>query len=209
MIRYFFSTLISGLFLFYGVTTLIFSTPDNYINISLIKYSENFNTFLYQRWGFFAPPPQSNDRLYYIFEKKNNKSEIIIYEVIEPLLKEKQKNAPFNSKEDLTDYLISNSIYLITDGIRAVRKSYEFNSKQKKIKVNEYDLTKKVNTVIESTKPFKTLLNYSKVIAKNNKLDYKDYNVYLKITQKKIPKFIDRNKKEIKQEEQLIFDSSN
>lgn len=209
MIRYVFSTLISGLFLFYGVTTLIFSTPDNFVNISLIEYAENFNTFLYQRWGFFAPPPQSNDRLYYVFQKKENNKEIIVFEVIEPLLKQKIKNAPFNSKEDLTDYLISNSLYLITDGIRGVRESFEYDAKLKKRKIDEVELTKKVNKVIEATKPFMTLLNYSKKVAVNNKLNYEDYNVYLKITQKKIPKFIDRYKAIDKETEQLIFDSSN
>jgi hypothetical protein len=54
-----------------------------------------------------------------------------------------------------------------------------------------------------------TLLNYSKKVALNNKLEYADYNVYLKITQKKIPKFIDRYKKNLNEDEQLIFDSSN
>ncbi|MEM0542917.1 hypothetical protein WFZ85_09820 [Flavobacterium sp. j3] len=209
MFRYIFSTLVSGLFLFYGITTLIFATPDNFINISLIEYSEKFNTFFYQRWGFFAPPPQSNDRLYYVFEKKENKGEIIVYEVIEPLLKQKSSNAPFNGNEDLIDYLISNSIYLITDGIRAVRESYEYEAKLKNKKINEFELTKKVNKVIESTKPFKTLLNYSKKVALNNKIEYDDYNVYLKITQTKVPKFIDRYKKNFKENEQLIFDSSN
>lgn len=209
MIRYVSSTLISGLFLFYGITTLIFSSPDNYINISLIEHSENFNTFLYQRWGFFAPPPQSDDRLYYVFEKKSNNSELIVYEVIEPLLKKKQEKAPFNSNEDLTDYLISNSIYLITDAIRAVRESFEYDSKIKNKKIIESELTIKVNKIIESTKPFITLMNYSKKVAKNNKINYEDYNVYLKITQRKIPKFIDRNNKNIKIKEQLIFDSTN
>ncbi|WP_396147937.1 hypothetical protein [Flavobacterium sp.] len=209
MFRYVFSTLISGLFLFYGIATVVFSTPDNYINISLIEYNEKFNTFFYQRWGFFAPPPQSNDRLYYVFEKKTNKAEIIVYEVIEPLLKQKCSKAPFNGNEDLVDYLISNSIYLITDGIRAVRESFEYDAKLKNKKVDEFELTKKVNKVIETTKPFMTLLNYSKKVALNNKLEYADYNVYLKITQKKIPKFIDRYKKNLNEDEQLIFDSSN
>lgn len=209
MFRYVLSTLITGLFLFYGITTLIFSSPDNFINISLIDYSDKFNTLFYQRWAFFAPPPQSNDRLYYIFEKKGNKSEITVYEVIEPLLKQKCIKAPFNSNEDLIDYLISNSIYLITDSMRVVRETFEYEAKLKNEKIDELLLTKKVNTIIEVTKPFLTLLNYSKKVAQNNNLKFEDYNVYLKITQKKIPKFIDRYKKNVKDNEQLVFDSSN
>lgn len=209
MLRYVFSTLLSGLFLFYGIATLIFSSPDNFVNISLIEYNQKFNTFFYQRWGFFAPPPQSNDRLYYVFEKKINKNDVIVFEVIEPLLKQKIYNAPFNGKEDLIDYLISNSIYLITDGIRTVRETFEYDAKLNNKVINQLELTRKVNKVIEATKPFKTLMNYSKKVALNNKLKYSDYNVYLKISQKKIPKFIDRFKSSTNEEEQLIFDSSN
>lgn len=208
MARYFYSTLISGLFLFYFITTLIFSTPDNYINISLIEHTENFNSLFYQKWAFFAPPPQSNDRLYYIFEKKTNKSEIIIFEVVEPLLKEKINKAPFNSNEDLTDYLISNSLYLITDCIRMTRESFEYEAKSKNKKIDEVELTKKVIEFIEKTKSYNTLLNYSKKVALNNNLKHEDYFVYIKISQKKIPKFIDRYNTNAKIEEQLIFDNS-
>jgi hypothetical protein len=208
MFRYFLSTLFSGFFLFYGIITLIFVTPDNFINISLVEYNSKFETFFYQRWGFFAPPPQSNDRLYYFFEKKNNKEEIIVYEVIEPLLKQKYLKAPFNGKEDLVDYLISNSINLIVDGIISVRESIEYDAKLNNIKMNEIDVVKKVNKAIKSTNQFKTLMNYSKKVALNNKIDYGEYNVYLKITQKKVPKFIDRYKKNFKESEQLIFDST-
>lgn len=209
MLRYVFSTLLLGLFLFYGIATLIFSSPDNFLNISLIEYNQKFNTFFYQRWGFFAPPPQSDDRLYYVFEKKINKNDVIVFEVIEPLLKQKINNAPFNGKEDLVDYLISNSIYLITDGIRTVRQTFEYDAKLKNKVIDQLELTRKVNKVIEVTEPFKTLMNYSKKVALNNKLKYSEYNVYLKISQKKIPKFIDRYKSRTNEEEQLIFDSSN
>jgi hypothetical protein len=209
MIRYFLSTLFTGFFLYYGIVTLIYVTPDNFINISLIEHNQKFETFFYQRWGFFAPPPQSNDRLYYYFQKKNNKKEVIVYEVIEPLLKQKYLKAPFNGKEDLIDYLISNSINVIVDGIISIRQSVEYDAKLKNIKINEIEITKNVNKIIKSTKPFKTLMNYSKKVAINNKLEYDDYYVYIKISQKKIPKFIDRDKKNIKESEQLIFDSLN
>lgn len=155
MFRYIFSTLLLGLFLFYGIITLIFITPDNYININLIKYNKNFNSFFYQRWGFFAPPPQSDDRLYYVFKNKKKKSEILIFEVIEPLLKQKHANAPFNSKEDLKDYLISNSIYLITDAIQSIQESIKHDAKINK-KINEAETNKKVNKIIKKTKSYLT-----------------------------------------------------
>ncbi len=60
--RYYFSTLILFIFSIYWSLTLIFTSPSNFINISLLEYSYVFETFFFQKWAFFAPPPNSNDR---------------------------------------------------------------------------------------------------------------------------------------------------
>ena len=57
-------------FILYWFFTLIFVSPKNFIKINLYEEEQIFNTFLFQKWGFFAPPPKYNDRLYYKFEKK-------------------------------------------------------------------------------------------------------------------------------------------
>ena len=209
MYRYVFSALFAGLILFYGITTLIFSVPENYLNISLIEYESGFNSFFYQKWGFFAPPPKANERLYYIFEKKTNNKELIAFEVIEPLLKQKHEKAPFNTKEDLMDYLISNSIHNLTNIISTYRESLDYDTKLAKTESNELEKDKKVNDAVKEVTSFKILLNYSKKIALNNNIKFDDYNVRIKITQIDLPKFMDRykdNKKDNK--EYVVFDSS-
>jgi hypothetical protein len=200
MLRYFFSTLISGLLLFYGVLTLIFIVPDNYINIQLLEYSNSFNLLFYQRWGFFAPPPKTNERLYYIFENKRDNSKILVYEVLESILKEKYSKAPFNSKEDYLDYLISNSLYSLEEEIIAIKENFNIEDDKK-------SYMNKVNITLKNTNPYKTIMNYSKYVASEHKINHEDYNVSFKITRIPIPKFIDRNKVASRNIEGLAFDS--
>lgn len=55
-------------FTFYWFITLTFVSPKNYITIKLYEEEQFFNTFFFQKWSFFAPPPKHNDRLYFEFE---------------------------------------------------------------------------------------------------------------------------------------------
>lgn len=205
MIRYFFSTLILGFFLLYGLITIIFVSPNNYLNITLSKYASVFDDVFYQRWGFFAPPPKSNDRLYFTYENKLDKSKKITYEILEPLLIKKSNEAPFNSAEEINDYLLSNSIYYINDVIINIREKYKYELKNEKH--NEQQLQSIITKTIKKTKPYQTLLNYSKIVALRNNIDLKKHSIIIKISNVALPKFIDREKK-LKCNEILIFDSS-
>lgn len=206
MYRYLLSTLVAGLFVFYWLLTFIFVTPDNYINISLLNYSVKFNTLFYQRWGFFAPPPKSNDRLYYIFTEKLNPNKNRIFEIIEPILIEKSNNAPFNSREDIIDYILSNSIISLEEENRAVTEFLDYKLNKKVI--NSKQRFKVLKDNLEKCNSFRTIMNYSKYVAKNNKIVYKDYNISFKITKIDIQKFTNR-KKMNGNKEYLTFDSNN
>lgn len=200
MLRYFYSTLVLGLFLFYSFFTVVFSTPDNFFNITLLKHKRLFNTFFYQNWGFFAPPPKSNDRLYFIFLNKNKSDKSYIFEAIEPILKEKHENAPFNGKSDLLDYLISNSINQIKDQSLIINDNYKIEKKRT-------NFQKYLIDNISETNPYKSIINYSRIIALKNKINWIDYEISFKITHIKINKFIDRNKINLKTPEEIIFES--
>lgn len=205
MIKKIYTTLIIGLFFFYWSVTLIFVLPTNYISIQLTEYSGLFQTFFYQRWGFFAPPPKSNDRLYYVFINKYDNSKILTFEVIESLLKDKHLNAPFNAKEDLIDYLLSNSIYALNDEVLNRREfllDQKLDDKKKRVAINL------IKEEIKRTNSFKTLMKYSDYIMQKNNLDKDSYEVSFYITQKRINSFFDRNKKKLSKED-LIFDSKN
>ncbi len=206
MIRYVVSTLFLGLILFYGVLTLVFVSPNNFLNISLTKGEIFFNIFFSQKWGFFAPPPNYDERLYFIYENKFLKKDVKYYEVLGPLMAEKSKNAPFNSKYDVLDYLISNSVNNICDILINTNKIKAYEIKKKIEKHKDYDIFASSKETVKSSNSFKTLINYSKYIANSNSLNPCNYKISLKLTRKIINKFNDRNKQNIIKE-QLIFES--
>ena len=119
-----FKKLILFFTLFYISATLFFNLPRNYLKIINSKSEAYFHFFLFQRWNFFAPPPNYNERLYYTF-KSNADTNLIVYEVFEPLYKLKSQKAPFNNREDLLDYLLSNSLNSMGEEIYEA-KEYKF-----------------------------------------------------------------------------------
>ncbi len=183
------------LFTFYWVVTIFFNLPENYLTIKFSKQNTTFQTFLFQRWGFFAPPPTFDDRLYYVFHKKTDTAfrKIQPIEICKNLFKEKSRKAPFNNEEDIFDYIISNS--LITIGDEAVR----FRNLKAYSKQNQNSLVSVLNSdslfnlffwnYIKSSEPFNSLLNYSAVIAKANPLLGVVDSVEILILRKNIPQF--------------------
>jgi hypothetical protein len=164
----------------------------DYVNENVI-----FETFLYQKWSFFAPPPKYDDRLYYIFKKGENTQS---FEVVALLNKAKTANAPFNSHENLLDYVISNQIHAID---ASLSDFYSVNNIKNTENVENIWLKfyeeNKTNSYI------RTLLNYAQIVAQQNNLNYKEYEVSIMISHIDIPKFKDRHIKDIKREEKIAF----
>ena len=96
------------IFLSYWGITVFFNFPDTSIVIgeNYSKY-KIFDKYLYQKWQFFAPPPQSNSRLYFTYIFKNKKNQIEKYEIE---LFEKYVQKP--KKEYLINDLNANIEYL-------------------------------------------------------------------------------------------------
>ncbi len=189
-----FKTIILLLFSLYWVITIFFNLPDNYVKANFLQYEPIFSLLFYQRWSFFAPPPTSDDRLYYFFKHKTDSLKPIhTFEVIEDLGNIRRNKAPFNENETVIDYVLSNSLTSLNEMIR-----------------NEYELYKKANCVdgdLSCSKKFydsswtnfskvnqvTTLFNYGKIIAKAQNIDLNNYEVKFALGQSFIPKFQDRN----------------
>jgi hypothetical protein len=196
--------IILGFFILYWGITIFFNLPDNYLKIKSAKGNAYFQFFLFQRWGFFAPPPTFNDRLYFIYKSKgNSKSKII--EVLEDLYKQKSSRAPFNSKENIMDYLLSNSINSLCDDIVELEnyKRYAVLTKQLK---KDTTIISLIQERMEGSPQFNTLVNYGLTIAKHDKeLSVKDSISFI-ITRIYIPVFVDRFMDSIRKEE-FVFQS--
>lgn len=192
MIRKLVSVIFILIFVFYWCITLIFVSPKNYLNISLLEYSDIYNSFFYQKWGFFAPPPKTNERLYYIFENKMNIKDVKIFEVIEPITIAKSKKNPFNTEEDLLDYVLSNSINNIRETIVNTNEFIEYQENKLKKKFTKKEKEKFYDDEIDNLSRFKTLKNYSKNVAINNNIQIDKYNIKFSISLIEITPFSER-----------------
>lgn len=199
-------TFIYLIFSFYWISTIFFTLPENYLQIKAMDYSKVFNTFFFQRWSFFAPPPQSNDRIYYEF--KNDKGEKKTLEILKPLSIKRKNQFIFNSDVSVIDYVLSNSLTSITDYLREDYKKYKFE-KCKNITdesicneqfINDYSVK------LHDLEEIKTLVNYGIITGKKN-LDLNKYSKFKIIaTNIEIPKFVNRFSKK-KTKENLLFET--
>lgn len=196
--------IIFSIFSLYWVMTLFFVAPDNYIKITFTEYESYFNLFFQQNWQFFAPPPNSNDRLMYTFINKKDSTDTKTFEVFEPLNIAKKENAPFNSAQNILDYVLSGNSSQVTSIIidynEAVlyqqRDSLGLNDNKSFILFTENQLTER-KKIVQNSLPFKTLLNYGKLTALNNGIEnLEDYYVKLELMDIPIRKFSNRNKEQ-------------
>ncbi len=193
------------IFLFYWSMTIIFVSPKNYLNISLLEYSDLYNSFFYQKWAFFAPPPKTNERLYYIFENKNNIKDIQIFEVIEPITKAKSEKNPFNTEEDLLDYVLSNSINNIRETIVNTNEFIIYQEQKLDKKFTKSEKEKFYDNEIDNLSRFKTLKNYSRNVAIKNNIDIRKYNVKFTISLIDIVPFSERKNTNYKHKIQNLY----
>ena len=178
--------------LFYLVVTFYFNLPSNYLKIHCSgKFGNYFNFFMFQRWNFFAPPPNFNDRLYYTFKMKSN-NKVEVYEVLEPLSKKKCEKAPFNGKEGILDYLLTNSVIGINDELYKKNRFNSFLIATEKQSDSSHKIKK--DSEILNTSNFQTLLAYGKLIIENNSSNQQFDSVQITIARIIIPKFLDRYK---------------
>ncbi len=195
----------SVIFIIYWITTLFFTLPENYITISLREENQIFNIFFFQRWGFFAPPPNYNERLYYTFVNGKNHSQDLTFEVLQPLNYQNSKNKIFNYESDILDYILSNSITSITETISEANKVYNYKDGNSSLKDSTY--SKFLSDAIISNSQFKTLKNYAKIVAIKNNVPTTNNKVMITLTNIPLPKFYQRNDKKVVCKEEIVFKS--
>lgn len=196
----------AAFFLFYWILTIFFNLPPNPIKIRYAKEEKIFQSIFFQKWAFFAPPPQANDKLYYYFRSKIDTTDVKVFEALDVIAKNKQIAAPFNSDEEIQDYIISGSIAEITDFLFSRNKQLKLKLKNgedkglpKKAINDAWLLRNKIYGI-------KTLLNYGKEIGGNLGIDLNIYDVRFMITSVELLKFKDAGSK-IKLQENKIFET--
>ena len=181
--------------------------PDNPVRSNIAKPLYDFNLLFSQKWNFFAPPPKSNSKLYFVYY--SNEKPLYSCEVLSTILQEKRAKAPFNSKEEAVDYIISGSISQLTNYIILNRENLSFQNQTKKIEDLDSDARKILLAKTNDINEFKTLVNFSKIVAKKKipeETVTKINKIKIIITETEIPKFHDRYNKE--PEEKLLLETN-
>gem|GEM_PF-6628834 len=116
-------------------------------------------------------------------------------EVLEIISNEKKNKLPFNTKEEITDYVINGAVNQLFNVVIYTRDELKFEDKNKK-NTQEYEniAINKLLENINNLNEFKTIVNFSKILA-DNFYGHKSSEIsYLKviIIEKPIPKFYNR-----------------
>ena len=202
-----FSKAIYVLLIIYWLNTLFFTLPDNYLTIKMSKYEKLFSTFFYQKWSFFAPPPKTNERLYYEFVNSKLNDTLSI-EVLKPLNERRKKEYLLNYDASVIDYILSNSFNGITDFLREELNYYK---SEKCLNINENECHKNfikiIRNKIDNLNEMKTLRNYGLLVSKKN-INHKEYNKFRVILTSIDIKKINEKNKLFKENETKIFETN-
>lgn len=199
-----FYKLVFVVFILYWIITFLFVMPNNPINLGSQRANEIFHANFFQRWAFFAPPPFYNQRVYIIFNNKvSGKKDV--FEILQPILEAKSQKAPFNTAQQIQDYIFSSSLINTEGNIRVLQDIFKNQNAKTAQKFADSVITEKLVTEVEKTTDFRTLANYSKIIAVNNGIKINEVLFQIKILNIYMPQFIDRNSKTRKEE--IMFSS--
>jgi hypothetical protein len=201
-------TLIYLIFSIYWITTIFFTFPENYLQIKALRYEKVFSIFLYQRWSFFAPPPQTNDRLY--FEYITTKKDTVLLEVLKPLAEKRKKEFLFNSDRSVIDYVLANNIYTLSDYLRENYNAYKFENCSPEIKDEDCNVRflKYYYPQFHNFSELKSLINYGVLIKSESKTKSEIEKLKIIATTVEIPKFNERfNKTHNNYKENMVFET--
>ena len=170
-----------------------------------MEYEQWFSTFFYQNWSFFAPPPQSNDRIYYHYYTADGR--MMSYEAMEALQEERKRQFLFNDDLSTLDNILSNCVIGLN---KFNAENYDIHKLEACNGISDAECYQcYLDASIEDLRDLpelQTLSNYGKIIQQKNRIpsDYVHYSIT--ITNKKTPKFADRHKA-VSDEETLIYES--
>lgn len=205
--KYIISTLIIGLFSVYFATTIFFNFPEESIVIGEnFKGYMKFQDVLYQKWTFFAPPPESNKRAYFEFtvDRPDGKSDVYEIELFEKFGKSIKEEYLFNDVVANTDWILFNYVESITDKSRTAFKIYKTKNKCKNDDCY-VEFYKEFNKYLRTTKQMKFLIAHAKGLARKSKIP-SNAKFRLKIFELPIPRYHQRYKK-LKLNERSTFTS--
>jgi hypothetical protein len=193
--KYIISTLMLGIFSLYFAVTLFFNFPEDSVVIGEnFKGYLKFQTFLFQKWSFFAPPPESNKRAYFEFtvDRKNGKTDVYEIELFEKFGENLKEQYLFNDVVANTDWILFNYVESITD---QARTNYKLYQSKNNCQDSDSECYRKYyieyNKKLRTTKQMKFLTAHAKALARKAKIP-REAKFRLKIYELPIPRYHQR-----------------
>jgi hypothetical protein len=160
---------------------------------------------LFQKWSFFAPPPTYNTKLYYVFTNSNGIEKS--YDALSIILNQKKKKAPFNTKEEYLDYVLSGSVINIMN----IQSEYiDYFKSTMPDSTDQFQINSamtKIHEEYEENYSYQTLEKYGHYVKAKNLPTDTILEFKFIIAGLFIPKFHDRFSQ--KSEEKMFFKSMN
>jgi hypothetical protein len=130
----------------YWILATLYVMPNNYIRAKAITVMEYYQQVFFQRWEFFAPPATSDYRIY-IEAPEEPAAAPVSYELAQPLMEAKRRNAPFNSAETAIDYQLSNSLL----AIEVALKEESQNAKRSDSSITDVEAYRRATVAVTSS----------------------------------------------------------
>lgn len=156
----------------------------------------------YQAWNFFAPPPKTDTRVYYVFTPRDGSDKTLNFEILTHLHDRKRRNSPLNTEEQVLDYVLAGAAGGVSDEIRDGLQYLEavkarIGSHPESLEALK-PLERRIDELAEPDKTDSpsvgTLRNYALIVARQNAIDAEKYDGVILITDLTLPKFKDRHK---------------
>lgn len=197
---------ITIIFFGYWAIVFLFALPVNKPSGGLSKKVPGL-VILYQNWSLFSPPADFDFRLYFILRDMDTKSKADTIEVLENISLQKQKKAPFNQREIITDHLLIWNIKKIN--VALLYKVEELKSAFPDSSENYYR-TNAVRILLSNqscSENITNLENYSRILYKNNKTSIYNKEQKIILASKSIQPFNQPSGKTFVPAEKIIFET--
>ena len=178
------------IFSVYWLCTFLYVTPSNPVRIEYDTEMLIFASLFYQKWTFFAPPPQFNTNIYYTFTSTKNSELTRVFDVSSPILNSKRQTLPLNEGAEVLDYMIFGAVDSVSE---AIHTGFKYNRFQGFPQSDE-DIIKSILTLETSKHPNIILLKrYGEIVASRNGINLEDYKMSVTATRTPLPTYSNKN----------------
>ena len=185
--------------------TLLYVSPNDPVRIHFDDEMQAFEDWAYQKWSFFAPPPQHDDRLYFAFSSRSGEAATV--EVLSGIYSRKMQNNPVNTRAQVIDYVISGTARQIADMIREV---YRYRNVNALLDADPVILDELAKSGLEPGEErygtsIRLLLRYAALVAKEQGLNPEGLQCQIALAERPKRPFSQRFNQDFPTKEKLIY----